>query len=69
MDTYTFKLTGLHCEACVKLSTMALQKIEGISNVKINLDTGLTTVDSTSHIDQKRLEEVFRDTDYTPTLL
>ena len=41
-----FKITNLDCEACIKLSTMALKKIPGVQTVNINLKTGMTKVDS-----------------------
>jgi len=39
-----FKITNLDCEACIKLSTMALSKLPGVKTVKIDLKTGLTEV-------------------------
>ncbi len=40
MITYKFKITNLTCEACVKLSTLALEAIPGVTQVKIILATG-----------------------------
>ncbi len=39
-----FKITNLDCEACIKLSTMALKKIPGMQTINIDLKTGLTEV-------------------------
>lgn len=36
----TLQLDGLTCEACVKLCTMKLTKVSGISDVTIDLATG-----------------------------
>lgn len=41
-----FKITNLDCEACIKLSTMALKSLPGVQTVKIDLKTGETEVDS-----------------------
>jgi copper chaperone CopZ len=35
MVTFKFKITNLTCEACVKLSTMALKTIPGVADIKI----------------------------------
>lgn len=36
MDEQKFKISGFHCEACVKLSTVKIGKIEGVHNVEIS---------------------------------
>lgn len=40
MNNIDFKLDGLNCEACVKLSTNRFKKVLGVSDVNINLATG-----------------------------
>lgn len=40
MTVIKFKITNLTCEACVKLSTMALETIPGVSQIKIDPATG-----------------------------
>lgn len=40
MAVIKFKITNLTCNACVKLSTMALKTIPGVSDIKIALATG-----------------------------
>jgi len=44
MTDINFKLEGLNCEACVKLSTNRFKKVPGVSDVSINLATGETHV-------------------------
>jgi copper chaperone CopZ len=44
MTDINFKLEGLTCEACVKLSTNRFKKVPGVSEVNINLATGETQV-------------------------
>ena len=44
MTDINFKLSGLTCEACVKLSTNRFKKVLGVSEVNINLATGETRV-------------------------
>ena len=47
MTEINFKLIGLSCEACVKLSTNRFKKVPGVSEVSINLATGETSVSGT----------------------
>jgi copper chaperone CopZ len=35
-----FKITNLTCDACVKLSVMALNKINSVNKVEVDLVTG-----------------------------
>lgn len=44
MNDIHFKLDGLNCEACVKLSTNRFKKVLGVSGVNINLATGEASV-------------------------
>lgn len=40
MINLKFKIIDLECTACVKLCTLALQKIPGVKKVDINLESG-----------------------------
>lgn len=51
MNIIHFKLDGLTCEACVKLATWRLKKIEGVQEVEINLSTGEAKISSEKDID------------------
>lgn len=64
MDTLKFRLQGLHCEACVKLSTIRLKNISGVQEVKINLESGETTIVANRKLDFAEIEKVFLGTDY-----
>jgi len=41
MPNQNFKITNLTCQACIKLSTQALEEIPGVTKVTIDLSTGL----------------------------
>lgn len=43
MNDQAFKIDGFHCEACVKLATMKIKKIEGIHEVNVTVD-GVATI-------------------------
>lgn len=46
MSTINFKITNLTCEACVRLSTMALKTIPGVSDINIDLKLGNASLKS-----------------------
>lgn len=54
----TFKISNLTCEACVKLSIMALKKISGVRNVRVDLSTGLTQIESDREIPWSEIQGV-----------
>jgi len=41
-----FTITNLTCDACVKLSVFALQKIKGVIDAYVDLHSGVATVNS-----------------------
>lgn len=50
MFKQNFKIINLTCEACVKLSTMALKKLPGVQSVNIDLASGSTEVESADEL-------------------
>jgi copper chaperone CopZ len=65
MQNIDFKLTGLTCEACVKLASRRLQKIQGVREVQIDLKSGETRVSSDNQLDLGVLAESLADTNYS----
>jgi copper chaperone CopZ len=65
METIKFKLLGLHCEACVKLSTIKLKNLKGIKEVKIDLASGNAEVMADRTMAISEIENVFKGTDYS----
>lgn len=65
MNTIKFRLQGLHCEACVKLSTIRLKNLKGIKEVKIDLASGNAEVAADREITFTEIENIFRGTDYS----
>jgi copper chaperone CopZ len=59
-----FKLTGLSCEACVKLSAKRIERLAGVSGVAIDRDTGQTEVTAERPINLKEVNEALSGTDY-----
>ena len=44
IQTYTFTIEGMTCEACANTATKALQSIKGIDNVTVDLDSKVAIV-------------------------
>jgi copper chaperone CopZ len=50
MTETKFKITNITCEACVKLSTVALKKLPGFESVNIDEKSGLVSLKSTNEV-------------------
>jgi copper chaperone CopZ len=64
MNTLKFKLAGLHCEACVKISKMNLSDISGVSEVELDLASGEGKLTTDRDIALSEIEEAMKDTEY-----
>ena len=64
MHELTFKVTNLTCDACIKVSTMALRKLSGVTDVSIELSTGAARVASTEPISQSDVTEALKAKGY-----
>lgn len=51
MTDLNFKLSGLTCEACIKLVRNRINKVPGVYKVSIDLATGNTRVCSENNLD------------------
>jgi len=67
MNTLNYKLLGLNCDACVKISTMKLKNVPGVHDVKIDSTSGKTEICAERHIELEELNESLRGTDFTLT--
>ena len=50
MSTATYKVTGMTCGHCVQAVTSEVSKIEGVTDVDIDLESGNVTVTSESEV-------------------
>lgn len=64
MNTLKFKLQGLHCEACVKISKMNLSDINGVKEVELDLASGEGKLTSDREIALSEVEAAMKDTEY-----
>lgn len=68
MNTIKFRITNLECEACVRLSTMALQKIPGVNKVDINLSDGISSLENDQKVDWQTIKIALEDIGKTAVL-
>lgn len=59
-----FKLSGLTCGACEKLSAKRIYQIPGVSAVTVNKETGLAEVEAAREISLAEVNEAFKGTEY-----
>ncbi|MCA1766309.1 MAG: cation transporter [Desulfobulbaceae bacterium] len=51
------KVIGMRCGHCVGAVTKALEDIDGISNVKVDLEKGEATYDESGQVSTETIEE------------
>ena len=54
----TIKITGMRCGHCVGAVTKALSDIDGVSNVKVDLDKGEANYDEETPVSPEKIKEV-----------
>jgi len=64
MSMSAIKIKGMTCNHCVMRVTKALQGIEGIKNVKVDLQTGEAIFHEEKPVDRKVIEEQIRKAGY-----
>lgn len=52
MDSETFTVTGMTCDHCKNAVTTELRRLDGVTNVDVDLATGVVTVQSTGPLDR-----------------
>jgi copper chaperone len=60
----TIKIKGMTCNHCVKAVTRALEKIDGVKNVKADLTKAEATFDEIRHVDMEVVKEQIRKAGY-----
>lgn len=60
----TFNLSGLHCEACVKVISIQLKKIADIVKSEVNLEKNTLTVGSARTISADEINMVISSFGY-----
>ncbi len=58
------KVKGMSCDHCVKAVTKALEEIDGVDNVKVDLERGEATFDETAPVKMSVVEEKIKKAGY-----
>ena len=53
----TIKIKGMSCNHCVMATTKALNEVDGISNVRVDLEKGEAAFDEASPVDMNTVKE------------
>jgi copper chaperone len=60
----TIKIKGMSCNHCVMAVTKTLEKIDGVKNVKVDLQKGEATFDEAKQVDIEIVKERIRKAGY-----
>ncbi|MGA1841601.1 MAG: copper ion binding protein [bacterium] len=60
----TIKIKGMSCKHCVMAVTKALNGIEGIKDVKVDLEKGEATFDETKSVDMAIISDAIERAGY-----
>lgn len=61
-----FKINNITCDACIKLSSMALKKIPGVKNVEVKSD-GSASIESDKEITDEEIANALAKVDKKAT--
>lgn len=67
MTELTFKVTNLTCDACIKVSTMTLRKLPGVTEATVDLSTGAGRVVSSEPLTQNDVAAALKAKGYDAT--
>jgi copper chaperone len=60
----TLKVKGMSCQHCVMSVTKALNQLDGIKNVQVDLAKGEVRFDNTKEVASHRIEKVIQEAGY-----
>jgi copper chaperone len=64
MTTTTFIVTGMTCGHCVAAVTEEVMKVDGVSSVQVDLETGSVTIESDAPVDPIAFAEAVDEAGY-----
>jgi copper ion binding protein len=64
MGQTTYTVTGMTCHHCVRAVTEEVSRIDGVSEVAVDLASGVVTVTSSQPIDQAAVEDAVTEAGY-----
>ncbi len=64
MGKIEIKVSGMKCEHCKKAVQKALLGIEGVDSVEIDLETGITQIDTSRDISLDEIRKAIKEAGY-----
>lgn len=64
MSTQTFKITGMHCEACTKLTAKRLKGIPGVDEAVVHLEDGKAEVKASREVSLGEIQTALTGSEY-----
>jgi copper ion binding protein len=64
MTTSSYAVTGMTCEHCVRAVTGEVRRIEGVSDVTVDLASGALTISSSEPIEEAAVAEAVEEAGY-----
>ncbi|MEV0346773.1 cation transporter [Nonomuraea sp. NPDC050680] len=64
MSTATYTVKGMTCGHCVSSVKEEVSEVDGVTNVEVDLATGLLTVDSESSIEPAKIVAAVEEAGY-----
>jgi copper chaperone len=60
----TIRVTGMTCQHCVMAVTKALSALDGVTNVRVDLDAGTATYDEAKPVDPEAIRKAIEEAGY-----
>jgi copper chaperone len=60
----TIKVSGMTCQHCVAAVAKALESIEGVTNVRVDLEAGTATYDEATPVEPEKIRKAVEDAGY-----
>lgn len=64
MTTETYKITGLHCAACTKLTAKRLKAIPGVDDAVVQLENGKAEVRASRPVSLNEVQTALTGSEY-----
>lgn len=67
MATVTYAVKGMTCDHCVGSVTAEVQKVPGITDIKVDVKGGLLTLEAHEGLDDQAVREAVEEAGYEAT--
>lgn len=64
MSTTTYTVQGMTCDHCVQAVRSEIEKIDGVTGVEVDLDSGAVAVESSSPVDDAAVRAAVDEAGY-----